>query len=92
MEDLDSQLKKGRPVPIGVLIKGYADAPYGGGHYILVIGKTGSGYVVHDPYGEMDLVEGGYIHADGKSRHYSTENLEKRWRPGGSGGWGILAA
>lgn len=90
-DNVDAQLMKGRPVPIGVLIKGHVDSPGGGGHYICVIGKTASGYIVHDPYGEMDLVEGGYIHADGKARHYSRENLTKRFMPGGSGGWGIIA-
>lgn len=90
-DDVDRQLMKGRPVPIGILIHGRVSNPEGGGHYVCVIGKTETGYICHDPYGELDLVAGRYLHADGRARHYSLENLTARWRPGGSGGWGIIA-
>lgn len=91
--DVDAQLLKGKPVPIGILIKGHVDNPGGGGHYICVIGKTSKGYIVHDPYGNLDLIDGGYpTSTGGNSLHYSLENLTKRWRPHGSGGWGIIAA
>lgn len=89
-DDVDRALMRNHPVPIGILIHGPVSAPRGGGHYICVIGKTETGYVCHDPYGELDLVEGKYLHANGRARHYSKENLTKRWRPGGSGGWGIV--
>lgn len=89
--DIDAQLRKGNPVPIGILIHGHVSAPSGGGHWIVVIGKTSTGYLVHDPYGELDLVNGFYLHADGQSRNYSRENLGKRWMVDGpSTGWGVI--
>lgn len=89
--DLDAQLRKGRPVPIGILIHGHVSAPSGGGHWIVVIGQTATGYLVHDPYGELDLVNGVYLHADGRARNYSRTNLGKRWMVDGVGtGWGVI--
>ena len=35
-------------------------APSGGGHYILAIGYTDTHLIAHDPYGELDVVNGGY--------------------------------
>lgn len=91
-EDIDSILKSGMVIPIGILHHGHVSNPYGG-HWIVIIGKTADGkfYYVHDPYGEADLVNGGYnISASGKALKYSKENLGPRWRPGNSGGWGYV--
>jgi hypothetical protein len=55
-----------------------------------VIGKAKNGYLVHDPYGELDLKNGGYLHSDGRARLYSKERLGRRWMVDGpSTGWGI---
>jgi len=93
---VDNQLKKGIPVPIGTLHKGPVDAPYGG-HWMVIVGRSGDGkyYIVHDPAGELDLVNGGYhISNDGKAMKYSKVNLSKRWlNPGNpASGWAILAS
>lgn len=93
-EDLDRQLERGIPVPIGILHHGPVTAPAGGGHWITVIGRTANqeGYLVHDPYGELDLVAGGYLSANGAGLTYSRRNLGPRWMAEGPGsGWGILA-
>jgi len=76
---LKSQLDKGVPVPIGILHKGPADAPSGGGHWIIVIAYDDKGFIVHDPWGEIDHASGTYISTNGESRHYSYNLIGKRW-------------
>lgn len=91
---IENQLKKGIPVPIGVLHKGSVSNPTGGGHWIVVVGVTAdkSKLWVHDPFGEMDLVSGGYPSTDGKYRLYSKKNLGPRWMvEGPKSGWAIIA-
>ena len=81
-EDLEKLLDEGVPVPIGVLHKGSVDHPTGGGHWICLVGHNDIEFIVHDPFGEMDLVGGGYVKTgptDGKFIRYSKKNLMKRW-------------
>ena len=81
-EDLEKLLDEGVPVPIGVLHKGPVDHPTGGGHWICLVGHNDTEFIVHDPFGEMDLVGGGYVKTgptDGKFIRYSKKNLMKRW-------------
>ena len=92
-DDVDAQLARRVPVPIGILHHGTADHPTGGGHWILVIGRSADGksYLVHDPAGELDLVHGGHgLGKSGKSVWYSRANLGRRWMVDGPAtGWGI---
>lgn len=78
---VDSQLEKGIPVPIGILHKGSVSAPTGGGHWLIIIGRSSDSksYVVHDPFGDLDLVNGGYLSSNGKSLLYSKKNLGPRF-------------
>lgn len=92
---LQAEIKAGFPVAIGILHHGPASAPTGGGHYITVRGfDTAAGvWLVHDPFGELDLVNGGWTSRAtnaGKDQAYSFRNLNPRFMPGGSGGWGWL--
>lgn len=84
-------LDNGIPVPIGILHKGPVDDPTGGGHYITVIGYDQKYFYVHDPFGELDLINGGYPKAgptDGKCKKYTRSNLMKRWLiQSNSDGW-----
>lgn len=95
-EDIISQIDKKIPVPIGILHHGHITAPTGGGHWICVIGYdlNTKQYIVHDPYGELDLINGGYYGStNGASQRYSFQNLNKRWMVEGNGsGWGIMAS
>lgn len=80
--DLISILDKGYPVPIGVLHHGSIHSPSGGGHWITLIGYDQQYFYVHDPFGEMDLINGGYPKknaTDGKNKKYTRKNLMKRW-------------
>lgn len=86
-------LKAGVPVPMGILHKGYVTKP-SGGHWIVAVGawKNYQGYVVHDPYGELDLINGKYINDRGANLRYSQRNLGPRWLvEGPSSGWYIEA-
>jgi predicted chitinase len=73
-------LKRG-PVGVGFLHHGPVSAPRGGGHWILLIGATETHGIFHDPYGELDVVNGGYVKigSGGKGVRYSWKNFLPRW-------------
>lgn len=91
---LQAEIKAGYAAAIGMLHHGPVSAPTGGGHYIAVYGFTDTAWVVHDPYGELDLVNGGWASqapGSGKAQRYSFRNLNPRWLPEGpASGWGWL--
>lgn len=89
-EDLMREIDKGYPVAIGVLHHGPVSAPKGGGHYLVVRGYSSTHALVHDPYGSIDLVNGGWAAqgvGTGKNEKYSWKNLLPRWDIGGGWGW-----
>lgn len=89
--DLQREIDAGRPVAVGWLHHGPASDPSGGGHWTVVIGYDATGVFMNDPYGNCDLVNGGYpSNHDGAGLHYSYRNWIPRWRVGGSGGWMLL--
>jgi hypothetical protein len=91
-EDLQRQLDNGVPVPCGFLHHGPSSAPSGGGHWLVVIGYTDSAVIVHDPFGEMDVVRGTYLSSKGARQAYSRKNWGPRWLvEGPKSGWAILA-
>jgi GH24 family phage-related lysozyme (muramidase) len=88
---LEAEIKAGRPVAVGWLHYGTTANPTGGGHWSVVIGYTPEAFIQNDPYGEADLVNGGYISAQGGAGiAYSRKNWLPRWRVHGTGGWAIL--
>ena len=87
-------LREGIPVPLGILHHGPISAPTGGGHWICAVGITADdkSIIVHDPWGDLDLVAGGYLSSNGKYLKYSKKNLGPRWCVEGSNsGWYIGA-
>jgi len=91
---IESQLNRGIPVPIGILHKGPVSNPTGGGHWLTVVGLTAdkTKLIVHDPFGELNLVSGGYVSTDGKYKLYSKKNLGPRFMvEGPKTGWAIIA-
>ncbi len=75
-------LDQGIAVPIGILHKGPISKPTGGGHWVTIIGYDEKFFHVHDPFGELDLINGGYPRSgptDGKNVRYTRQNLMKRW-------------
>jgi GH24 family phage-related lysozyme (muramidase) len=95
IDHLIEQLQRGGPCPVGWLHKGSVASPTGGGHWSLVIGwdsATGQ-LLMHDPNGEADLVNGGYVSQainSGPNLRYSERNWGRRWQVEGAGtGWWI---
>ena len=85
-------LDQGIAVPIGILHKGPISNPTGGGHWVTLIGYDDKYFHVHDPFSELDLVNGGYPNptaTSGKNVRYTRKNLMKRWLIDSSGadGW-----
>jgi len=84
-------LDEGIAVPVGVLHKGPISNPTGGGHWITLIGYDSTHFWVHDPWGEMNVVAGGYVTnavGSGKAIRYTRKNLMKRWLiASSSDGW-----
>lgn len=95
-EEAKARLRAGRPVLAGVLHHGPVFAPAGGGHWVVLVGfdDVRGHWVVHDPYGELDLVNGGWARVGGNAGQgviYSYKNFNPRWlHPGERDGWAWL--
>ena len=92
--DLMGEIRAGLPVAVGLLHRGPVTAPSGGGHYVTAYGFTqdaSPSWICHDPYGELDLVDGGWAQQGrgGRAVRYSFRNFNPRWLPEGpASGWG----
>ena len=88
-------LEQGIPVPLGILHCGDVSKPSGFGHWIVAVGLSSdkSKILVHDPFGDLDLIEGRYLSSHGEYLWYSKKNLGPRWmvEPNSSSGWYIKA-
>ena len=93
IDKLKAQLDRGRPAPVGFLHHGSSSAPSGGGHYILAIGYTDTHLIAHDPYGALDVANGGYPQTGGtygKEIKYSWDQWAPRWSVANDAdGWGL---
>ena len=87
-DDLEKEIKAGRPVVIGILHRGSLAAPTGG-HMLVVRGMTAKGdFIVNDPYGSVNDGYSGPV-TNGNQAVYSRAMLQKRWLPeGAKSGWG----
>jgi hypothetical protein len=89
---LQQQIDRGVPVPLGYLHRGPVTAPSGGGHWLIAVGYTSTSLIVHDPFGEADLVAGTTISDVARFMKYSFKNFSPRWMVEGPGtGWAIIA-
>ena len=93
---LENEIKAGRPVAVGWLHKGAVSYSTGGGHWTCCIGYTPDSFVFHDPNGEADMLNGGYVtnsRQAGTSVKYSRKNWLRRWECDGKNtGWAILVS
>ena len=89
---LELELRAGRPVAVGWLHQGPSNSPSGGGHWSVVIGFTAEHWILNDPNGEADLINGGYVkNTGGAGIKYSKERFNRRWMPDGAAtGWALL--
>jgi putative chitinase len=87
LEVILKELKQGFVVGLGILHHGPWTAPRGGGHWILLWGSDDTHAYCHDPYGEMDNVNGSYPQPGqgGKGVKYTWKRLLNRWHPEGPG-------
>ena len=92
-----AEIKAGLPVCMGILHNGPVTAPTGGGHWIACYGfdaTNGGSWIVNDPYGEINLVAGGWSRigeGSGRGQRYSYRNLNPRWLvEGPASGWAWL--
>lgn len=83
------EILAGRPVGVGWLHQGPASNPTGGGHWSVISGFDDTHWIVEDPNGEADLVNGGYTAVkNGAQRRYSFKNFNPRFLVKGSNdGW-----
>ena len=89
---LEQQISKGIPVPCGYLHRGPVAKPSGGGHWLCVVGHNASHVIVHDPFGEADLLNGTTLSAVARYARYSRKNWIPRWCvEGPQSGWAIIA-
>jgi hypothetical protein len=88
---LEAEILAGRPVAVGWLHHGPVTAPTGGGHWTCCIGFTPEAFVMNDPNGEADMMNGGYLnHTGGAGVRYSRRNWLRRWEVDGPGtGWAL---
>jgi len=88
-EELENSLKRGYPVPIGVLHKGNTNAP-SGGHVLLIIGmdKARDIFIANDPWGAPFSYDN---HNGQRVEIPVNPSLDKRWLVDGSNsGWGRI--
>jgi hypothetical protein len=89
---VQQQIDAGKPVPAGFLHHGTANAPAGSGHWLCIIGYDATGYIVHDPWGAMNVTTGEYGSTFGAKQHYDYKTFEPRWMVDGpNSGWCIVA-
>jgi hypothetical protein len=87
------EIRKGNVICAGIYHHGPVSNPSGGGHFINLIGfdEAARQWVVHDPYGELDLVNGGWAkrsQRSGRFVRYSYTALNPRlFHPGPKNGW-----
>lgn len=94
-DEIDDLLERGIPVPIGILHKGPVSNPTGGGHWLVIIGRTADNksVYVNDPFGDLDLINGTYVSTKGAKLKYSKKNLGPRWLvESPTSGWYIRAS
>jgi GH24 family phage-related lysozyme (muramidase) len=89
---VEDQIAKGIPVPCGFLHRGPVSAPSGGGHWLIVVGHTRDHLIVHDPFGEADMVNGTTLGGVARFARYSRRNFGPRWMvEGANTGWAVIA-
>ena len=87
-QDIENQIRGGRPVAVGWLHRGSIRAP-GGGHWSVIVGLDGTHFSMHDPAGEPLLMSGGHIRgSNGRAVRCSWLNFLPRWEvEGPRTGW-----
>lgn len=88
---IKDEIKKGLPVVASIVSKGHMSNPVGGTHFVVITGYDKDNWQVQDPFGELDLVNGGLKNTSkeaGKNVKYPFKTFNKRFFVGGGAtGW-----
>lgn len=91
IQDVKDEIDKGKPVAAGILHHGTVAAPSGGGHFVVITGYGKDYWLVQDPFGKLDLVNGTWLDKGavaGKNVKYEFKNFNPRFFVGGgANGW-----
>jgi uncharacterized protein YvpB len=79
--DVKNEILKGRPVVAGILHHGPVDAPRGGGHFIVITGFGKDYWLVQDPFGCLDLINGGWAKTGSHRRQEPAVQLQEHGSP-----------
>lgn len=91
-QELEAEVNAGRPLAVGWLHQGSWKGPSGNGHWSVAVGFTSSSIIHHDPFGDCDIVNGGYKNAQGgQYAHYGAHYWLPRWSvKGAADGWAMF--
>ena len=90
-QDIKDEINRGLPVAASLLSKGDITRPNKGMHLVAITGYGDGYWLVQDPFGEMDLING--LWADrssgaGRNVKYNFEQMDRRlFASGGASGW-----
>lgn len=91
IQDVKDEIDSGKPVAAGILHHGTFSAPTGGGHFVVITGYDQDSWLVQDPFGKIDMVNGGWLDKGavaGKNVRYSFKHFNPRFFVGGgANGW-----
>lgn len=102
---LESEIRSGRPVAVGWLHRGPIERPSGDGHWSVIVGFDSDSWIMHDPFGEPDMIGGGHLRQNasaappkgqagrqpGQAVRCSRGRFLRRWSPAGAlDGWALL--
>ena len=91
IDDLKREIQSGRPVAVGWLHHSSYQSPSGGGHWSVAVGFTKDKIIMHDPFGQADLIKGGYVSSQGgKYAAFANSHWLSRWEIQGGDGWGMI--
>ena len=89
--DIKKQIKNGQPVAASLLCRGTPEYPTGKTHLVAITGYGKDYWLVQDPFGEMDLINGLWSDRNplaGKDVRYSFKDMNPRlFASGGASGW-----
>ncbi len=80
--DIKGELDRGRPVVAGILMRGPIKQPVGTPHFVVMLGYDESSWIVHDPFGRLDLIEGTWLDrglGSGKNINYDFKHFNRRF-------------
>ncbi len=90
-ELIEQEIRAGRPVMTGWLHRGSIDSPEGFGHWSVVVGYNRDEFIMHDPAGAPNLMEGGHTRGSGRDHRVNRRQFLDRWLiEGPASGWIIM--